>query len=134
MTERKPSHIFVYGTLMRRGKSPYAALLQRRARFVGEAWVPGRLYHLGRFPGAVLDQTSKTKIFGEVFSLTTLSLLDALDRYEGCDPEEPEPRLFRREVVEARLVRGGLVDAWTYAFTGNITSRPRISSGCFRLA
>ena len=133
MTERKPSHIFVYGTLMRRGKSPYAALLRRRAQFVGEAWVPGRLYHLGRFPGAVLDRDSNTKIFGEVFSVTTPALLDALDRYEGCHADDPEPRLFRREVVEARLARGGLVAAWTYAFTGNITGRPRISSGRFRL-
>jgi gamma-glutamylcyclotransferase (GGCT)/AIG2-like uncharacterized protein YtfP len=134
MTERAPEHLFVYGTLMRRGKSPYAELLRKRAQFVGEAWVAGRLYHLGRFPGAIPDRNCNTKVYGEVFRLTVPSVLDALDRFEGCHPADPEPHLFRRETAEARLVRRSRVTVWVYAFAGTVAGRPMIASGRFPMA
>ena len=107
--ETEPRHLFVYGTLMRASSSPYARLLEVRAQFVGEGWTPGRLYHLGRYPGAVFSDDCANKVHGELFLLRGNTLLAALDAYEGCGGQGTKPDLFYRDVVVARLARGG---AW----------------------
>ena len=134
MIQGGPPYLFVYGTLMRHSRSPYAKLLKARAQFLGEASAPGRLYHLGRFPGAVFDSACRNYVHGEVFQLKAPSLLDALDAYEGCRPGDPEPKLFRRAIVEVWLVRGGWLAVWSYPFAGAVSGRPRIASGRFKAA
>ncbi len=131
--EAGPRHLFVYGTLMRGSRSPYAQLLRMRAKFVGEASAAGRLYHLGRFPGAVFGEGWPTRVHGEVFRLHGTALLDALDAYEGCGGQGTEPGLFRRDRVEVRLARGGTLWAWAYPFAGPVSGRPFIASGRFPL-
>lgn len=105
--------------------------MQARAIFAGEAFAPGRLYRLGRFPGAVFDAGCAAAVHGEVFRLNGTPVLSALDAYEGCRPEDPEPRLFRREIVEVRLLRAGAISAWAYACAGPVSGRPVIASGQF---
>jgi gamma-glutamylcyclotransferase (GGCT)/AIG2-like uncharacterized protein YtfP len=134
VTQDGPPYLFVYGTLMRRSRSPYAKLLKTRAQFLDEASARGRLYHLGRFPGAVFDPACQSCVHGEVFRLNAPLLLDALDAYEGCRQEDPEPRLFRREIIRVQLARGGMLTAWTYPFAGAIRGWPRIASGRFKAA
>jgi gamma-glutamylcyclotransferase (GGCT)/AIG2-like uncharacterized protein YtfP len=130
---KAPSHLFVYGTLMRGGRSPYAKLLQTRARFVGEAFSPGLLYRLGRYPGAIFDEDSPARIFGEVFRLNGPALLDSLDVYEGCSKQDTKPHLFRRDTIQVQLVRGRLLMAWAYSFAANVAGRRLIASGRFRV-
>ncbi|MGO9170524.1 MAG: gamma-glutamylcyclotransferase [Rhodomicrobium sp.] len=132
MTPRDPRYLFVYGTLMRASRSPYARLLQARAQFIGEASAPGRLYRLGRFPGAVFDTRCRAFVQGEVFRLNGASLLVALDAYEGCGGQGTKPDLFFRDIVEVQLARGGALAAWAYPFAGNVSGRPFIASGRFR--
>jgi gamma-glutamylcyclotransferase (GGCT)/AIG2-like uncharacterized protein YtfP len=132
--QRGPPFLFVYGTLMRGSRSPYARLLHTRAQFLSEASAPGRLYHLGRFPGAIFDAACPARVHGEVFRLHTPALFDALDAYEGCRPDDPEPHLFRREIIGVQLARAGALAAWTYPFAGVIAGRPRIVSGRFKAA
>jgi gamma-glutamylcyclotransferase (GGCT)/AIG2-like uncharacterized protein YtfP len=129
----EPKHLFVYGTLMRASRSPYARLLQARARFVGEAWTRGRLYNLGRFPGAVFDAACAGKIHGEIFLVRNPSLLAALDAYEGCGGVGTKPDLFYRDVVEAQLALGGALPCWVYPYAGGVAGRPCIASGRFPL-
>jgi gamma-glutamylcyclotransferase (GGCT)/AIG2-like uncharacterized protein YtfP len=131
MTREAPRHLFVYGTLMRGSRSPYAKLLQARARFVGEAFTQGKLYNLGRFPGAVFDPKCRAKIYGEIFRLNGLSLLDLLDAYEGCRAQDPLPQLFCREIIEASPAGGGTLSAWSYPFKGDVAGRAVIASGRF---
>lgn len=131
MTREAPRHLFVYGTLMRGSRSPYAKLLQARARFVGEAFAPGRLYDLGRFPGAVFDARCRAKVYGEIFRLRGFSLFDLLDAYEGCRAQDPLPQLFRREIIEASPQGGGTLSAWAYPFMGDVAGRAVIASGRF---
>ncbi len=128
-----PRHLFVYGTLMRASRSPYAKLLRSRADFVGEGWTQGRLYNLGRFPGAVFDGGCISKVFGEVFLVRSGALLAALDAYEGCGGLGTKPDLFYRDVIEVRLVRGGSLPAWVYPFAGKVRGRPLVASGRFPL-
>jgi len=129
----KPTHLFVYGTLMRASRSPYAHLLKARARFVGEASAAGRLYNFGRFPGAIFDETARTRVFGEVFRLNGPAVLAALDAYEGCGGVGTKPDLFYRTVIEVRLSRFRTLPVWVYPFTGEVAARPLIASGRFPL-
>ncbi len=133
MTQADPRHLFVYGTLMRASRSPYAQLLKTRAQFVGEGWTPGRLYHLGRYPGALFGDACTTKVYGELFLVRGDTLLAALDAYEGCGGHGAKPDLFYRDVVEVRLARGRRLPAWVYPFAGAVSGRPLIASGRFRL-
>ncbi len=133
MTAGEPKHLFVYGTLMRGSRSPYAQLLRTRARFVGEAWTRGRLYNLGRFPGAVFDEGCSCKIYGEVFLAQNPALLAALDAYEGCGGVGSKPDLFYRAVVEVKLARGPALACWVYPYAGSVAGRPFIASGRFPL-
>jgi gamma-glutamylcyclotransferase (GGCT)/AIG2-like uncharacterized protein YtfP len=125
---REPRHLFVYGTLMRASRSPYARLLQARACFVGEAWARGRIYHLGRFPGAVFGD-GLGKVYGELFLLRSAALLAALDAYEGCGGQGTKPDLFYRDIVEVQAPRGMKTAAWTYPFAGAVAGRMLIFSG-----
>ncbi len=129
----EPRHLFVYGTLMRGSRSRYAHLLHRRAMFSGEATARGRLYHLGRYPGAVFEGEFRRKIHGEIFRLKDMALLDALDAYEGCRPQDPQPHLFRRETIEVQFKNRTRLHAWSYAFICKISGRPEIGSGRFVL-
>ena len=133
MTQGEPRHLFVYGTLMRASRSRYARILQARAQFVGEAWTPGRLYNLGRFPGAVFDSGCASRVQGELFLLRHRVLLAALDAYEGCGGQGTKPDLFYRDVVDVRAANGGKFPAWVYPFAGTISGRPLIASGRFPL-
>lgn len=128
-----PRHLFVYGTLMRASRSPYAQLLRARAQFVGEGWTPGRLYHLGRYPGAVFGDDCTNRVHGELFLLRSDTLLVALDAYEGCGGKGTKPDLFYRDVVEVRLARGDRILTWVYPFAGAVRGRPLIASGRFPL-
>ena len=131
MTCGEPRHLFVYGTLMRGSRSRYARLLKARAQFAGEAWAAGRLYNLGRFPGAIFDEGCPEKVYGEVFRLNGGAVLDVLDAYEGCRPSDPKPQLFRREIAGVRLASGETLAAWAYPLAGAIAGRPLIPSGRF---
>ena len=131
MTQPEPRHLFVYGTLMRASSSPYARLLEARAQFVGEGWTPGRLYHLGRYPGAVFGDDCASKVYGELFLLRSNTLLEALDTYESCGGQGTKADLFYRDVVEVRLARGETLSAWVYPSAGAVRGRPLIASGRF---
>jgi gamma-glutamylcyclotransferase (GGCT)/AIG2-like uncharacterized protein YtfP len=126
MTNGSIQHLFVYGTLTRGSRSPFAALLAARARFIGDAWIAGRLYRLGHFPGAVPDPAAKSRVWGNVFLIRHPALLEALDQYEGCGASERIVPLFRREAVPVTLANGKELDAWIYRFTGRTEGRPAV--------
>jgi gamma-glutamylcyclotransferase (GGCT)/AIG2-like uncharacterized protein YtfP len=118
---------------MRASGSPYARLLDGRAQFIGQGWTPGRLYHLGQYPGAVFRDDCANKVYGELFLLRSNTLLAALDAYESCGGRGTKAGLFYRDVVKAQLARGGTLSAWVYPFAGAVRGRPLIASGRFPL-
>jgi gamma-glutamylcyclotransferase (GGCT)/AIG2-like uncharacterized protein YtfP len=128
MPTNTPRHLFVYGTLTRGSRSPVAALLEARARYIGNAWLRGRLYRLRHFPGAVPDPASKTLVWGNVYFLRNPMLIAAIDQYEGCGACERAVPLFRREAVRVVLAGGKELDAWIYRFTGRTKGRPAVHS------
>lgn len=124
-----PTHLFVYGTLLRGLGHPMARRLLRQAKLVGVGSIEGRLYDLGAYPAAVAARARGERVMGEVYALASRArLLEALDRYEGCGPDDPEPHLYRRRAVEVRLTGGGVLSAWTY-LCGREPSGSRIVPG-----
>lgn len=116
-----PSRLFVYGTLRRGSKNKFARLLHAHAQFVGNASIPGRLYRLGHYPGAVSSNTSGEWVRGELYLIHDPRwTLPALDSYEG-----PE---FQRVKLEVQLDLGGRIEAWVYVCRGTPRGT-RIRSG-----
>jgi gamma-glutamylcyclotransferase (GGCT)/AIG2-like uncharacterized protein YtfP len=98
-----PEHLFVYGTLRTGSDNRFARMLAERARSIGPAQVPGRLYDLGSYPGA---RPGGGSIQGEIFQLhDPAAILAKLDRYEG-----PE---YERAVTVANGI-----ECWIYWYVG----------------
>ena len=113
-------HLFVYGTLRRGSGNRFATLLSNSGQFVDTARVPGVLYHLKEYPGAVASDQPDKWIHGEVYRVDDQNLLASLDEYEGSE--------FQRATVVAELEKGGAIDCWIYWYVGE-ASGSLISSG-----
>src|SRR5262245_36085944 len=110
-------HLFVYGTLLP-GKAPEEiASIVKRFRRLGSAHVRGRLYDFGKFPGAVLDPSSRSMIHGELVALPSDErVLEALDRYEEFDPLAPRKSLFVRKKAKVLMANGDSRESWIYVY------------------
>jgi gamma-glutamylcyclotransferase (GGCT)/AIG2-like uncharacterized protein YtfP len=123
-------HLFVYGTLQSKQAAPEVAGLIRQMGRVGPATTKGRLYDLGDYPGAIIDPSSKTLIYGEVYQLPLeRDLLNKLDLYEEYYPSAPQDSLFVRTNCFAKTLDGRTLECWVYAYNGNVKAAPLISSG-----
>ncbi len=130
-----PSYLFVYGTLRRDSAHPMAQFLAGHARFVAVARTPGRLYHLGSYPGMVSAMDVDDWVHGELFELLDPdAVLAELDRYEGCTPDRPESSLFRRIGTPVTSDDGTVYPAWLYVYTMPVSEAQQIPSGRFRIA
>lgn len=124
------ARIFVYGTLRRDAGDRAPPSLKLGWTFEGIGTVPGELYDLGRYPGAIPSKDrSDTRVRGEVYGLPRpADTLRRLDIYEGCGPDDPQPHQFVRELIDVELEDGRCVRAWIYWFGGTPLGRP-IQSG-----
>jgi gamma-glutamylcyclotransferase (GGCT)/AIG2-like uncharacterized protein YtfP len=121
--------LFVYGTL-RPGFTPgQLGDLLAAARRLGRATVAGRLYHLGPYPGAVLDPRATTRVVGEVLRLPEDGLLAALDAYEVCDPGDPARSVFFRVRQEVELASGRRLPCWVYVYNRDLENAVLIPDG-----
>jgi gamma-glutamylcyclotransferase (GGCT)/AIG2-like uncharacterized protein YtfP len=115
-------YLFVYGTLRRGFSGPVRQLLANNAVCIGEARFRGRLYDLGRYPGAVGSRHKRDWVVGELYRLRSpKTAFAALDAYEG--------ERFRRHQVVVRSLSGKKIRSWIYLFTGNTAAHRLIPSG-----
>jgi gamma-glutamylcyclotransferase (GGCT)/AIG2-like uncharacterized protein YtfP len=102
--------LFVYGTLQKNSSSHD---LLGRSKYLGNASVMATLYDTGAgFPAAV-EEGTRNKTWGEVYEVTD-DLLDALDEYEGCYPDNEEESLYIRKEMEAQFQDRKTVTAQVY--------------------
>jgi gamma-glutamylcyclotransferase (GGCT)/AIG2-like uncharacterized protein YtfP len=123
-------NLFVYGTLRRDTQHELFRLLARRARFLGDATVSGKLYDLGNYPGLIYPGNGR--VLGEVYEIDRPyweSVIDRLDEYEGCTPSDPQPHEYRREVVSVQLTSGETLPAWAYVLNREPRNLREIQSG-----
>ena len=64
-----PSYIFVYGTLRSAPSHQMSKVLERYADRVGRGRLPGILYDVGRYPGAVRKSGTRAFVWGDVYNL-----------------------------------------------------------------
>ncbi|MGA2877746.1 MAG: gamma-glutamylcyclotransferase family protein [Bryobacteraceae bacterium] len=107
-------HLFVYGTLRCGSKNKFARMLADGGQFVGRARVAGRLYDLGRYPGAVPSDEADCWVDGEVWRLDDPQLLPLLDEYEGSE--------FERAIVSVQT-ENAFMDCSLYWYVGPATGR-----------
>jgi len=126
-------HLFAYGTLRPKSAPPSLLPFLRSASSLGAASVPGRLYNLGSYPGAIADprdRSPESRIHGEVLKLPGLEAwLPVLDAYEGFDPAAQETSLFVRTRCTATLVSGQALTCWIYLYGRSPPARAHIPSG-----
>lgn len=102
-----------YGTLLRPFGMQERLGVAEALSFVSPCVIPGTLYDLGRYPGAVPSSDGDTgRIQGELYRLHDSRTLRRLDAYEGYDPDDEHSSLFVRRRVT--LLRPDDRDAWVY--------------------
>lgn len=123
----RPTRLFAYGTLMR--KMSAHSLIAGRVRFVGTGTIAGLLFDLGEYPAAVEGHGI---IHGELYEVIDPRLWEELDRYEGCNYDEPEETPYRRKTVSVRTAGDEVVEAMTYMMDAIPETGALIQSGYYQ--
>jgi gamma-glutamylcyclotransferase (GGCT)/AIG2-like uncharacterized protein YtfP len=122
--------LFVYGTLLPGFVPAHMREIASRLRPVSTGSMPGRLYDLGQFPGAVFDANADTSVHGEVFQFAPeRQLCKRLDAYEGFDRDFPGASLFLREKHPISLPDGTHLPCWVYLYNRDPGNSVLIASG-----
>ena len=110
-------YLFVYGTLLPNQAPHGVGEIMGELSPVAEGSMPGRVYDLGAFPGAVFDDAARAHVRGRVFEAP---MDDAqwrqLDAYEEYLPEHPASSLFVREKRPITLADGSELPCWVYLY------------------
>jgi gamma-glutamylcyclotransferase (GGCT)/AIG2-like uncharacterized protein YtfP len=123
-------YLFAYGTLAEDNVPREIAAAVKQLTIVGAGFIFACLYDLGEYPGAVLDERQRYKVFGKIFELPAdRNLLDRLDAYEGFDPERPAASLFVRKCTAINRPRQAPVTGWVYEYNGDVHASSLIKSG-----
>jgi gamma-glutamylcyclotransferase (GGCT)/AIG2-like uncharacterized protein YtfP len=116
------AYLFVYGTLRSQMNDPLHRVLETYAIFVGAGSFQGKLYDIGRYPGAIKSRRNTDRVIGEIYHLSEpRRALEILDEYEG--------RRFRRKRVTILQEDGKSIACWIYLYARSITHRSLIRSG-----
>lgn len=135
MTSNRISYLFTYGSLKSNAiclmGTEERAVLRDQAQLVARASIAGLLFDVGPYPGAILEGRRTVRVHGEIWKLPGEqdSLIEMLDRYEGCDASSPVPHTYSRRKVRIRLEAGRRVVAWMYLWNGPVSPEQRIHSG-----
>jgi len=123
-------YLFVYGTL-----NPHLAPNDVRdvvmqLRPLGEGTMPGILYDLGDYPGAVFDKSTPHRVRGRIFELPSgEALLKKLDAYEEFNPQDAANSLFVRERHAIKLDNESELSCWVYLYNRATENAASITSG-----
>jgi pyruvate carboxylase len=126
-------YLFLYGTLRPADAPEEIRPAVQGLRTVDEGSLPGRLYDLGEYPGAVIDLEAEQRILGTVFELPAdAAVLSRMDQYEGFYPGNLGESLFVRVRQRVELESGGSVECWIYEYNQPPLGARVITSGRWR--
>jgi gamma-glutamylcyclotransferase (GGCT)/AIG2-like uncharacterized protein YtfP len=111
-------YLAVYGTLRRQFIFRQGIWVTRNLRFEGHGVVRGRLFRQRGYPG-LIDSPGLVSV--EIYQIKTAETWEWLDRYEGCDLNDPERSLFYRRIVP---LFGSGRSAWVYYLRRQIPLGP----------
>jgi gamma-glutamylcyclotransferase (GGCT)/AIG2-like uncharacterized protein YtfP len=122
--------IFVYGTLRKQMASSMEYLLANYCAYFSEGVMPGKLYEVSGYPGAIESSDAGHKVFGELYKiLDQQSLLEQLDEYEECSDRFQMPHEYCRKLCSIELISGDSVVAWVYLYNYDVSTLHQIISG-----
>ena len=128
MKAEESNYLFVYGTLRTGFANPVRKEIMDDVELIGQAVIRGRMYDIGRYPGAVRGSESEpASIIGEVLRLThPKKVIRILDQYEGFDPDMLEKSEYRRDLIPVQLPDGTELVAWVYLYNLAVEGKRRI--------
>ena|ERR1700754_225703 len=108
-------HLFVYGTLLNSGNS-YGAYLQQHCTFLQPGKFKGKLYDMGEYPGAIIQENGDQYVHGSIYLMDEpKKILSFIDEYEGFGSDQDQPNLFIRILKEIETVTKPM-DCWVYVY------------------
>ena len=131
----EPDYLFVYGSLMQDGHGTIHPLLKPHAVCMGKATLPGLLYEILGYPGAISCAAARQPVIhGEVYRLLDAqALFYHLDEYEECSASFPSPHEYQRCKMPVNLYGYGVIPAWVYLYKRPVAGLKLIASGDYRL-
>jgi len=108
-------YLFVYGTLLD-ADNEFAVFLRKHCSFVKKGKFKGRLYDAGEYPGAIADDRANGYVHGSIYLVDNApKVLSKLDDYEGFGPEQEQPNLFIRQLIDIETDMKPIL-CWVYLF------------------
>jgi gamma-glutamylcyclotransferase (GGCT)/AIG2-like uncharacterized protein YtfP len=121
-------YLFVYGTLLD-ADNEFAVFMRGHCEFVKKGCFKGRLYDISEYPGAVADRHAQSLVYGSIYLMDDVFMvLKKLDDYEGYGPEQEQPNLFIRQLIEMET-NGPSIDCWVYLYNKAADGLSTIESG-----
>ena len=130
--------LFVYGTLGSAAGHPLGDLMRAHAALLGTGTICARLYVIddpdepgqNTYPGALPSPDPSDRVHGEVYRISAPDeVFPALDRFEACSPEHPEPHEFALRSVPVTMTDGTALRALCYLYTWDVSTYTRVPSG-----
>ena len=113
--------------------STMSHFLTRNSRLIGAGQLPGELYDLGNYPGAIYKPDTSTLVHGKVFELNhPEKVLQQLDYYEGIGIGKPEAAEYQR-VQCTVFCKNKEILCWVYLYQQATDSLSLIESGNYSL-
>lgn len=123
--------LFVYGTLRKAQDGSLHPFLRGQAVFMDLATIPGELFHVAGYPGAVLAPVNILHVIhGEIYRLLRPEFtLRQLDEYEECAEHCPKPHEYQRRALSVTRLNGKSMPAWVYLYQRQTAGLRRIEGG-----
>jgi gamma-glutamylcyclotransferase (GGCT)/AIG2-like uncharacterized protein YtfP len=123
--------LFTYGTLMNRFDNPFATRLRSASVYRGEGSIPGSLYRISWYPGALYQDGVDQRVYGEIYELIApAELLSELDEYEDVMEDESNS-LYLRKIVPVVLPDQTILPCWAYLYNQPVDGLEQINTGRF---
>ena len=124
------SYLFVYGTLLDK-QNKFGAYLSASCSFYADGKFKGKLYDIGEYPGAVVDNKGSNYVYGKIYKVNSpKQVFKQLDYYEGFGQDEAQPNLFVRELLLVEKANE-VIECWAYLYNLPVDSFRQIESGIY---
>ncbi len=121
------TYLFVYGTLRKGFSLLIPEKIASDIEWVSYSQVKGRLYDIGKYPGAISDDSGDFFIKGEIIKIKApVSVFEFLDNYEGYDVDDQPESEYCRKKEWFSLEDGTSVEAWIYWYNFPVNDKKRI--------
>lgn len=123
--------LFAYGSLLTGPVDASVRRALRACRPVGTAWIRGRLYGLGPYPGAVPSPGRSDRVRGTLYRLQSPKrTLRRLDAFEDYYPGQRRASEYLRRRTAARLsAHSRALVCWVYFYNRTQHRGTRVPDG-----